>query len=157
MEKSSVPIREDKFRLTQSDPVISTSPDTITGQWFDIWTYQVPNGTALILKPENTFSAYLYALAVAECVNTCKIKIEKRDSTGSDVLHVLGPALYLTVKEFQDVNLMASLAVPASGVVVSERELLVISVWAAVADVGLDVSESYFEMRISKIRKALAG
>ncbi len=157
MEKSSVPIREDKFRLTQSDPVIQASADTGSGQWYDVWTYQVPNGTALILKPENTFSAYLYSLAPAECTVTNKLKIEKRDSTGSDVLNVLGPALYVTLKEFQDVNLMANLAVPPSGVVVSERELLVISVWILAAETGLDVSESYFEMRISKVRKALAG
>ncbi len=157
MEKLQSQIREDKFRLTQSDPVISASADSGSGQWADIWTYQVPNGTALILKPEHTFSAYLYSLAPAECTVTNKIKIEKRDSTGSDVMHVLGPALYVTVKEFQDVNLMAALAVPASGVVVNERELLVISVWILAAETGLDVSESYFEMRISKIRKALAG
>lgn len=149
------PILEQKFRLTQDDPVIS-AVQASAGLWGDLWTYQVPNGTSLILKPEHTFSLYLVKTGGSEASATTKVKIEKRDSTGSDRINVLGPGMYMLYKEFQDVNLMAMLSVPSSGIIVNERELLVISVWPEAGDTAV-LTTSYFELRIAKVRKALAG
>lgn len=143
---------EQPLRLTQLDPVISEADGTAS-QWSDIWKYQVPNGTALILKPEHFFSAYLEDTSPAEVGDqTCRVKIEKRDSSESDVYIVFGPKLYLAVKEFQNRNLRARLNVPAEGVVLEERQFLVISVYD---DAAIDASDSYFELHIGRVRKAI--
>lgn len=139
------------LRLFQGDPVLSVSDGT-ANQWTDIWTYQVPVGVILILEPTATFSAYLEDATTVVGDATCQVKIEKRDSSGSDVLLIYGAELYLTSKEFQDKTKMAKLRVPADGISVEQREKLVISVKD---DGAIDESDSYFELRIAKIRKAL--
>ena len=146
-------VKEQPFRLYQDDPVISVADGT-ANQWSDIWNYEVPIGVALILKPEHTFAAYLYeSTNSAACGDSdCRVKIERRDNSESDVLLVFGPDFYVTVQEFQNKSLMARLKVPAEGVVVNEREKLVISVYDNGA---IDESACYFELHIAKIRKVL--
>ena len=144
-------VTEQPFRLTQDDPVI-TEADGTADAWSDIFKYQVPNGTSLLLKPGYTFSAYLEDVSAQVGNSTCQVKIEKRDASGSDVLLVYGPALYLESKEFQELSKTARVQVPSGGVEIREREFLVI----AVKDDGaIDASDSYFELRIHKVRKAL--
>jgi len=146
-------IKEEPFRLTNLDPVISTA-DGVANTWSDIWTYQVPNGVALIIKPGHSFSAYIQD-AGAEVGNaTCQVKIEKRDSSKSDVLLLYGPELYLTSKEFQDSTKKARLSVPAGGVIINEREFLIIS---GKDDATITIANGYFELHIAKVRKALGA
>ncbi|MBU2613914.1 hypothetical protein KJ925_05685 [Patescibacteria group bacterium] len=143
---------EQPFRLTNLDPVIAEADGT-ANLWSDIWKYQVPQGVALILKPQHSFSTYLEDTSPAEVGNpTCQVKIEKRDSSESDVLLVYGPDLYYASKEFQDKDLKARLRVPEAGVAINEREFLVI---AAKDDATIDASDSYFEMYIAKVRKTI--
>ncbi len=146
-------IIEQPFRLYQGDPVISVADGTAS-VWSDIWKYQVPVGVSLILKPNHTFAAYLYNDAPAETLVTGMVKIEKRDSSESDVVKVFSD-LYLSCKEFQEKSKMARLQVPAEGIIISEREFLVISVYDAVNVV--DESDCYFELHIAKVRKALGA
>ena len=147
-------IIEQPFRLYQDDPVISKA-NGVVSTWSDIWKYQVPVGVSLILKPNHTFAAYLYETTNnAECgASDCMVKIEKRDSSESDVIKAYSD-IYYSIKEFQEKNKMARLQVPAEGIIVGEREFLVISVYdnGAVA-----YASSYFELHIAKVRKALGA
>jgi hypothetical protein len=65
-----------------------------------------------------------------------------------------GPDLYATVKEMQQGSKMARLKVPAEGVIINEREFLVISAKCAAS---LDESDSYFELHIARLRKSITG
>lgn len=143
---------EQPFRLLNSNSNI-TEADGTASQWSDLWSYQVPNGTTLIIMPHHTFAAYLEDSSPAEVGDaTCRIKVEKRDPSGSDVVLLYGPKLYLASKEFQEKSKMARFGVPAEGVVVGERQLLVIS---AYDDGTIDASDSYFEAHIGQLRKAI--
>ena len=146
-------IIEQPFRLNQSDPVIAET-NGVADTWSDIWKYQVPNGVTLILKPEHTLSAYINDGAEVGDY-TCQIKIEKRDASESSVQLVYGPDMYVTVKEFTDKDKLAHLVVPSGGVLISEREWLII----AVKDDGTVTTAStcYFELHIAKVRKAIGG
>ena len=145
-------IIEQPFRLYQDDPNVSVA-NGVASRWSDIWKYQVPLGVSLILKPEHTFSAYLDDGAEVGA-QTCSVKIEKRDSSQSDVVILFGPNLYATVKEFSERSKMATLGVPSGGIIVSEREYLVIS---AYDDGTITESTCYFELHIAKVRKAIGA
>ena len=146
-------IKETPYRLYQDDPVISVSDGT-ADTFTDIWTYQVPQGMALIIKPYHTFAAYINdGSEVGD--NTCQIKIEKRDASGTEVEILYGPELYLTSKEFQEQVKMAKLvAVSEAGVIIEPRQKLVI----AIKDDGtVDESACYFELHIAKVYKTLGA
>ena len=151
-------IVETPFNLNQSDPGI-TGQNTTASQWSDLFQYQVPNGVALIIKPYHTFSlsAYTQATTPAEISNSAaRIKIEKRDPTGSEVLLLYGPELYVASKEFQYTIKMAHLKVPPQGIIIMERESLVIAVNFTTA-IDYDHASTYFELRIAKVRRALGA
>jgi len=144
---------EQPFRLYQDDPVVAVA-NGVANTWSDIWTYQVPNGTAFILKPSHSFSAYIKDASAEVGSATCQVKIEKRDSSKSDVLVVYGPALYVESKEFQEKSKLARLMVPGEGVIINEREYLIISVKD---DATVTEASCYFELHIAKIRKAIGA
>jgi hypothetical protein len=145
-------IVEAPFRLYQDDPVVDVADGTLN-TWSDIWKYQVPVGVTLMLKPEHTFAAYIEDASTEVGNSTCQVKIEKRDSSESDVQKVYLD-LYYASKEFAEKSKMAHLQVPSGGVIVAEREYLVISVKD---DGAVDESDSYFELHIAKIRKAIGA
>lgn len=145
-------IIEQPFTLYQDDPVIATA-DGVADTWSDVWKYQMPIGSSFVIKPEHTFSVYINDGSEVGS-STCQVKIEKRDSSGSDVLVVLGPKLYAMIKEFQEKSKLTHFNVPPEGVVINEREYFVI----VIKDDGT-VTEStcYFEARIARIRKSLGA
>jgi len=152
-------IIEQPFRLYQDDPNVSVA-DGVASTWSDIWKYQVPLGTSLIIKPEHTLSLYLAVAgptevaAAAGTYNTCMVRVEKRDASGSDVQVLTGPKIYIAFRQFTDRNRLAHFNVPAEGVIISEREYLVI---LAYDDGTISEAVCYFEMHIAKVRKALGA
>ena len=148
-------IIEQPFRLTQSDPVIAGTNGT-TAVWSDIWKYQVPVGMSLIIKPNHTFAWYCYD--GAECgtaaFSDCSVRIEKRDASESDVMVLFGPKLYKSCRNFTPFNRMAKFSVPEEGVIINEREFLVI---VALNTGTVAYATSYFEMHIAKVRKAIGA
>jgi len=151
-------IVESPFRLTSDDPVISRA-DGVASTWSDLWKYQVPIGVSLILKPEHTFVANLEHTVTTGCGNaTCMVKIEKRDASESEVVKVFFD-LYYAVKEWQDQSKMAHLQVPPEGIIINEREFLVISAFESAGAIQAVAAGdvSYFELRIAKVRKALGA
>lgn len=154
-------IIEQPFRLYQDDPNVAVSGTYTTSTWWDIWKYQVPLGTSLIIKPEHTLSLYLAATGPTECAATnghwqeCMVRVEKRDASGSDVEIICGPKIYRAFQQFVDKNRLAHFNVPPAGVIISEREFFVIVVY----DTATTILESvcYFEAHIAKVRKALGA
>ena len=145
-------VKESPFRLTDSDPVIAVA-DGVAATWSDIWTYQVPQGVALIIKPFHTISAYIYDAGAEVGASTCQIKVEKRDASGGDTEILFGPDLYYAIKEFQERGKMAKFSqVSEAGVIIEPRQKLVISVKD---DGTVDESSCYFELHIAKIYKTL--
>jgi len=146
-------ILEAPFRLYQDDPVIAVA-DGVASTWSGIWKYQVPVGVSLIIKPSHTFAAYIEDGSAEVGDHTCSVRIEKRDASESDVAILFGPKLYKSVKQFVDTNRIAKFSVPEEGVSINEREYLVV---VAYDDGTIDESDSYFEMHIAKVRKALGA
>ena len=150
-------IIEAPFRLTSDDPVLSRA-DGVASTWSDLWKYQVPIGTSLILKPEHTFVANLEWDTTTAGDQTCIVKIEKRDASESEVVRVFYD-LYYAIKEWQNKTKMAHLQVPPEGIIINEREFLVISGYESGGNLqaGAVNDVSYFELRIARVRKALGA
>lgn len=148
-------IIEQKFRLTQADPVISGT-DGVADTWSDLFKYQVPVGMSLILKPNHTFACYLDEGTGTTTVGDadCSIRIEKRDASESDVEILFGPKLFKSCKNFTPYNRLARFSVPEGGVIINEREFLVI---VALNPDVIEYPHCYFEMHIAKVRKALGA
>lgn len=147
-------IKEEPFRLTQADPVISAA-NGVASRWSDVWKYQVPIGVKLLILPTHTFGCYLRDTSPAEVGDsTCRVKIEKRDPAEGSVICLYGADLYVASKEFQDQSKLARMKVPGGGITIDEREFLVIS---AYDDATIAYATSYFEMHIAKVRRALGA
>lgn len=152
-------IIEQPYTMYQDDPVLSVA-DGVASTWSDIWKFQCPIGVSLIIKPEHTLSLYLAIAGPAEVAvaagtwDTCAVRVEKRDSSGSDVQVICGPRIYRAFRQFDDRNRLAHFNVPAEGVIISEREYFVI---LAYDDGTISEAVCYFEARIAKVRKALGA
>lgn len=141
-------ILTDPFHLTQADGNI-TEADGTANSFSDIWKYQVPIGVSHVIRTGDTFSAYLEDSSPAQVGNaTCRVQIEVRDPAEQDKMVVLGPMLYLKVKEFQDMQLVAKIRIPTD-VIVGERYWIVVMVRD---DGTIDASDSYFDLNISRAR-----
>lgn len=137
------------FILTNSDGSITAGSDGSTGVWGDVWKYQVPQGTGIILQAGDEFSLFLSDDAVPTEVGRydCYVKIEVRDPAEQDNVLAFGPALYNRVRELQDRNKIAKLAI-AQPIKIYPRQWLAI----VAKDVGtIDVSECYFVLKTSKV------
>lgn len=133
------------FHLTQNDGNVTKGNGTAS-TWSDIWKFQVPQGTGLILQAGDLLSAYISDGAEVGQYN-CYLKVEVRDPSENDVELVYGPGLYKKVREFQDRNTMARLAV-AGPVKVYPRQWVVIAVYD---DGTVAYASSYFDLFTSKI------
>lgn len=152
-------IIEQPFKLNQADPVISAA-DGVADTWSDIWKYQVPVGTSLILKRNHTFACYLdEGTGSTEAgAQEASIRIEKRDASESDVEIVFGPKLYVSCKNFTPFNRVAKFNVPGEGTIINEREYLVVVILNDAILTSASTSYyCYFEMQIAKVRKALGA
>ncbi len=140
-------VKKAPFHITQADGNI-TEADGVAATWSDIWKYQVPQGSGLILEAGDLISMYLEDTAPAEVGDAdCYVRLEVRDASEQDVKRVFGPALYVKVKEFQNRNTIARLQVSAP-VKLYPRQWLVLVAKDAVV---IDASDSYFDLFTSKI------
>ena len=139
------------FHLSSADGGNTEGNGTVN-TWSDIWKYQVPRGTEIVLSRGDTFSCYLEDTAPAEIGDKdSKVRIQVRDpAEGSDIL-VYGPALYIHSKEFQDDDLIARLKIPKPRRVPS-RYWIVISAYDGVV---IDASDSYYDLYCNRVRKGV--
>jgi hypothetical protein len=134
------------FVITQDDGNITEADGTVD-TWSDIWKYQAPQGTGIILETGNTFSVYLEDASAEVGNDTCYVKIEHRDPSGQDRKNVWGESLYYRAKEFQEISKLAVIRLNEP-FKVYPREWIVIMVKD---DGTIDASDSYFELRTSKV------
>lgn len=134
------------FHITQADGNI-TEGDGTADTWTDIWSYEVPLGTGIILQAGDSLSAYLEDASAEVGAADCYVKLEVRDASGLSVGQIFGPSLYNRVKEFQDRNKLARLGVPTL-VKVYPRQKIVLCVKD---DGAIDASHSFFDLFTSKV------
>ncbi len=98
------------FLLTHNDGNV-TAANGVANLWSDIWSYRVPNGVGIVLQAADAISMYLDDGAeIGRFVSY--VRIEVRDPAQESTRLVYGPAIYDRVREFQDRNTLARLAVP---------------------------------------------
>lgn len=137
------------FHLTDDNPQI-TEADGTADVFSDLWKYQVPGGTEVVVEPGDTFFAYLEDTSPAEVGDsTARIEIVVRDPAEQDNDTIYGPALYLRSKEKQDRQKMAkirrSITVPGDHfIVIRARD-----------DGTIDASDSYFELNVHQRRATI--
>ena len=141
---------EQRYHLTDADAAI-TAADGTADTWSDIFKWQCPQGVTLLLKPSDTFSAYIDATGEIAAPNA-EIKVEKRSASEQDKRTILGPAMYTRVTEFQDEDLKAHINVPSEGLLVEPREWLVVMV----KDDGTVLeANSFFDLFTTRIRESV--
>lgn len=135
------------FVITDSDGNITDGASPLTtGVWGDVWKYQVPQGTGIILQAGDQFSLYLDDGAEVGQTD-CWVKVEVRDPSEQDKTLIFGPTLYKRAREFQDRNTIAKLQL-AKPIKVYPRQ------WIAVVakDTGaITVGTCYFHLMTSKV------
>jgi hypothetical protein len=137
-------VKLEPFHITKADGNITAAASTAT-LWSDIWKYQVPQGTGIVLQAGDTFSAYLDDGAEIGLYDGY-VKIEVRDSSEQDRVLCFGPAVYAKIREFQNRTTMARLSV-AAPTKVYPRQWIVIML----KDGGTSVpADCYFDLFTSK-------
>lgn len=128
--------------------------DGTADKWSDIWCYQVPTGTAIILKPSHRFSCYLSEVGGTGAVaaGTGRIKIEVRDQSQGDSKTIFGPALQEVCAEFQDKDKMATLDLQSD---MSVEEQMWICVMCYIVSDYHDESDCYFKLETVRIRSGI--
>ena len=125
--------------------------DGTADTWSDIWRYQVPTGTAHILKPSHHFSAYIDAASEVGA-GLCRLKIEVRDQSEGDTKTIFGPTLYEACKEFQDRDKMATLDLQSD---FSVEEKMWVVIMAYCVGVAHDESACKFKLETIRIRSGV--
>lgn len=139
------------FHITQKDGNI-TEADGTANIWSDIWDYEVPLGTGIILQAGDVLAAYLEDAAAQAGAYDCYVKLEIRDPSGLSVVQAFGPALYTRVKEFSDRNKLARLGLPEPLKVYPRQHIVL-----CVKDNGaIDASDSYFALTTNKVGAPLS-
>ena len=148
-----MPDHLEPFHLTNNDANL-TVVDGTANSWTDIWKFQVPRGTEIVLAPGDTLSTYLEDDSPAEVEDrTCRVKIEIRDPAEGEVFLVYGPYHYLRSKEFQDDDLKARLRM-LEPFRVPARYWVALSVYD---DGAIDESDSAFDLYIHRARAGVAA
>jgi len=145
---------EEAWSLNSGDTTAIPSGNRADGTasvWSDVWKYQVPTGQAHILKPGHHFSAYLDDTGGEITAGKGRVKIVVRDQSEQDEKAIFGPALYETVKEFQDRDKMATLGLQ-NDLVLEEKFFIVIQVYS---DQAPDESDSYFKLETIRVRSTI--
>jgi len=145
-----VKVFEQRYHLTDADPAI-TAADGTADVWSDIFKWQCPQGVTLLLKPTDTFSAYIDATGEITAP-AAQIKVEWRDASEQDKRPILGPAMYTRVTEFQDEELKAHINVPSEGLPVQPRQWLVVMVHD---DGTVLETNSFFDLFTTRIRESV--
>ena len=135
------------FHLTQADGNI-TKTNGVANTWSDIFKYQVPQNTEVLLQPGDLFSAYLKDTSPAECgEDTCYVKIEVRDPSENDHELVFGAATYKRIKEFQNRNEMAKIVITTARRVLPRQWIVIV----IKDDAVVSYATSYFDLFTSMI------
>ena len=101
------------YDITQEDTDV-TQTDTTAASLQDLFVYRVPLGVSIILSPEDVLNVYLRETDDTVAQATAQVKLEIRDSTGSEKQPLVHPTQYAVFNgEFQDEDLFVKLDIPA--------------------------------------------
>ncbi len=127
--------------------------DGTASTWTTIWKFQVPNGQAMVLGPDDEFKAYLEDSSTEVGDRTCRVRIAISDTSEQDQRVLPNfPVQYVQVKEFQDRRKVFKLRLPQP-IEVYEQQFILIQVND---DGAIDESDSAFNLSMTRIRQGLA-
>lgn len=135
-------IGTEPYELQQEDTDI-TQADTTASVFGPLFSYRAPKGRSLILRPGDAFSGYMVDTATAECSDTDRFRLIKKDQEGGEVMPITSDILYASFKEFQDEAKMFRLPITRE-VEIGEQEYLVLEAYSVGA--GADKDLSYFSL-----------
>ncbi len=159
---SPTAVKEEKFELNANVAGITTNDityETADGSLQILYEYPVPTGYSLVFSAEDILSAYLEDEGVpAECLAGVKADIVIMDSSKQNARSLLNELRYGDIKEFQDVDLLCHLDIPAGEQVLAregERVCIRANCTGAAAIYTIDVSACYFRLTCKRIRHTL--
>ena len=154
-------VKAERFFLTSSTTDIVAKTDTqVTNfasryTYAPIWTYTVPTGQVLVMKPEYRFSAYIEdeATPAAEWLDTQQVRIEVWDASKRK-MQIPYYGLYLASKEETDLEKMARLQIN-DPILLQEGDQIFICGMADVTVYTIDVSASRFSLELERIKPSM--
>lgn len=143
---------EEVFKIDRNDPNVSETDISVAiGEGLQtIWEYTVPTGISLVFKREHTLSVYLENASSAEAADGSQVDAVVMDSPRQTVRSILNEVRYVTLQEFQDENKRRHLDVSQGEVIAREGERVAIR--GNILTAVLDASDSFFELRCTRIR-----
>lgn len=159
---SPTQVKEETFELNTSVSGISSNDlaaATADNSLQILWEYPIPTGYSLVFSREDIFSAYLEdsETTPAESVASTKVDVVIMDSAKQNARSLLNELRYGNIKEFEDVDKLVHLDIPAGEQVIArEGERVCIranNTGGAVTT--LDVDDSYFRLTCRLIRHTL--
>ena len=115
-----MPVKPMEFTITQADPNCTLTTGT-AALMTDIAVYKVPRHTAIVIRPDDIFCAYLKdAGAEALVTDTFELIIRDPNSLTSELI---ASGAYVRIKEFTDRNKTLKLGV--SKLIKSDYQLVI--------------------------------
>jgi len=139
-------IKSMEHNITQNDANVTAANGT-AAVMSDIYSYKVPRHTAILIRPEDVISAYLYD-AAAEAVATDAFEVIVRDPNGLSS-EIIASGQYAIIKEFQDANKLKKMG--ASKLIKSDFTLVV----RVKATTVLVVASCYFQLTCLRYAETL--
>ena len=155
-------IKGELFRLTSKTTGITEKTDSevenyaLRYTFAPIWEYQVPVGQEFVIKPEHRFSAYIEddEVSPAEWRDDQKVRVEVWD-TSKRRMQIVYQGMYMESKELQDTELMARLDLLDVPLLLKSGDWIVIAGYSWRSLYTIDVSDSYFNLEVERIRPGL--
>lgn len=141
------------FVITQEDSDC-TGSDTTADSLQDVYSYRVPIGVTIILRPTDVLCVGIEETDGTVAQNISLVKLEKRDQTGEEKMPLVNSMQFANfaasgVGEFQDEDKLVRLEINKE-LRVEEQEYIVLMAKNASPYIGED--DSYFELRCHRER-----
>lgn len=149
---------EEKFELNGSTSGV-TAADGLGATWAaDIWNFQLPLNTWLLLRPGDIFSCYLIGDDAAEMPATTQVRVVIRDVNNQEALPILKDTLYQSLKSFTDRDKVVALDIARERIVGPDERIAIMVNGADATGTGdTDASASHFKLVTRRRRKPLGG
>jgi len=146
---------EEKFEISSLSTGI-TEADGDGTNWKDVWDFQVPLNTKIVLKPTDFFSCYLDGDDAAEMPAVTEVRLLHRDVANEQTKPLIRALLYQQVKPFQDTDKLIRLDI-VKAIVIQPSEHIVVQIKGADATGtgDVDASDSYFKLVTARLRRSL--
>jgi len=141
-----MPVKAMEHSITAADANITAATGT-AALMTSVYTYKTPRHTAIMLRPEDTLSAYLKD-AGAECLGTDAYQLIVQDPNQLTT-EIISAGIYTTIKEFQDRNKTKKLGLAR---IIRSDYYLILQVKATTV---LVVASNYFQITCLRYAETL--